>query len=115
MWPWPETATLGIQKPRGLVAAESNRVPDWSRAGVPVRLPISYQREPFRPPEEEATPEVFTWILWAVYNEVVPVILFLRMAAPKSRSSKASKPLLLPLLGCEMGKAVLGTVRLRLA
>src|SRR2546428_8436729 len=115
MWPWPETAMLGIQKPRGLVAAESKSVPDWSSVGVPARLPISYQREPLRPPVEEATPELFTSMLCAVTREVVPVILFLRIAAPNNRSSSAARFLfrMLPLWTWEIGKAVAGTVRLR--
>src|SRR6058998_1309569 len=91
MCPWPDAATLGIQKPRGLVEAESNSVPDWTSVGVPVRLPISYQREPLRPPVEEAVPELLTWKLCAVHKVVAPVILFLRMAAPNKRSSSAAR------------------------
>src|SRR5258708_7066855 len=98
MCPCPDSATLGIQKPRGLVAAGSNRVPDWTRAGVVVKLPISYQREPLRPPDEEALPELSTCMLWEVQSELTPVILFLRMAAAKRRSSSASRFLLCPLL-----------------
>src|SRR5437867_4032508 len=50
MWPWPDIATLGIQKPRGSAAALSNSVPDWVRLGEVERLPSGYQREPLRTP-----------------------------------------------------------------
>src|SRR5262252_6098716 len=115
MWPWPEAATLGIQKPRGFEFVESKSVPDWTRAGVVVRLPISYQRAPFRPPLELATPELLTWMLWAVHREVVPSILLRCTAAAKSRVPRASRFLLkvFHLCACEMGALVAGTVSAR--
>src|SRR5437867_2948869 len=116
MWPWPDSATLGIQKPRGLVAAGSKSVPDWISVGVPVRLPTSYQREPLRPPPLWAAPLVLTSMLWAVQSELKPVILFLWIAAANRRLSSASRFLLpvSPLWTWEIGLAVAGTVTKRL-
>src|SRR5512141_1206179 len=48
--PCRDIAILGIQYPIGLEAAPSHSVPACTSAGVVVRLPISYQREPLRPP-----------------------------------------------------------------
>ncbi len=90
MFPWPDAATEGIQKNLGPVAAPSNRVPAWNKAGVPVKLRISYQRTPSRPPPIVAAPAAFTSMAWAVQRLVIPVILFLVTAAETRRSSTAS-------------------------
>src|SRR6266705_149319 len=101
MCPCPDAATLGIQKLRGLLPAGSKSVPDWTRVGEVVRLPISYQRDPSRPPPPVATPEAFTLILWII--------------AAKSRSSRASRGKLGTSLAVTgMGWMVRGTVMLRL-
>src|SRR5260370_41339252 len=70
MCPWPDMATLGIQYPKGLLPALSKRVPAWTRVGVVVRLVISYQRDPLRPPGQDgcgeqstAAPLPSTWML----------------------------------------------------
>src|SRR2546427_4457394 len=112
MCPWPLTETEGIQNPRGLVAAGSNSVPDCTSDGVPVRLVISCQREPLRPPVPEATPLVLTWIFCAVQRLDAPVILFLWIAAANSRSSRESSRRFAaePLTGCRIGKVVVGMV-----
>ena len=52
------------------MAAGSKTVPDSTTVGVPLPTGTSnsYHREPSRPPELEYTPELFTWMLWAVHN-----------------------------------------------
>ena len=70
-------------------------MPLWSKDGVVVKFWIWYQRDPSRPPLADATPLVLTWILWLVQRVDVPVILFLRICAWKSLSSKSSNVLAL--------------------
>src|SRR3954469_242698 len=93
MCPWPEAATLGIQKPRGLLLAESKSIPLCVRLGVAVRLPISYQRDPLRPPPpcELGVPLELTRILCAVQRLVAPVSLFFLSWAANNRVSSASR------------------------
>src|SRR5204863_6857300 len=93
----------------GLLAAGSNKVPDWLRAGVAVRLVISYQREPTRPPRGSAVPVASTCRLCAVHK------LPLCMRAANNLSSKASSEVEVPSAGTPpTGPAVAGTVRLML-
>src|SRR5205085_10758551 len=89
--PWPLVATLGIQYPRGLLAAESNSVPDCTSVGVLVRLPISYQREAFRPPLVTGVPPLSTCKLCAVHSVSAPVSLLRVISAAHRRVSSASK------------------------
>ena len=70
-------------------------MPLWRRDGVVVKFWIWYQREASRPPESEAVPVVSTWMLWLVQRVEVPVILFLRICAWKSLSSRSSNVLAL--------------------
>src|SRR5664280_580885 len=110
MWPWPDMAQLGIQKLRGLLAAESNNVPDCASTGVPVRLVIWYHRDPSRPPELLATPLLLTWMLCAAHK------LPLCMRVPNNRSSRSSKCVVLPSAGTPpSGLVVAGTVMLMFA
>src|SRR5204863_2561900 len=111
MCPWPDIATLGIQKPRGLTEAESKSVPDCVRTGVKVRFEIWYHRDALRPPPTAPTPLELTSMLWAVQRLLTPVVLFLWMAAPKRRKSRASRGLTEPIAGWSIGKVVVGTVR----
>src|SRR5437867_12935218 len=115
MCPCPDPATVSIQYPRGLLVAESKSVPDWTSAGVAVRLPISYQREPFRPPPTVPTPLLLTSMLCAVQSVEAPVILFLWIAAANRRSVRASSLRFEadPFTTCRMGSVVVGTVRTR--
>src|SRR5580765_4083077 len=102
-------ATVGIQKNRGLVAVESNSVPDWLRVGVVVMFRISYQREPSRPPVLLPTPLAFTWMLWAVHRLATPVSLLAWMRAanrPSSRASNLRVDVAIPRCGTRMGKVV---------
>src|SRR5690349_7221987 len=73
-------------------------------------LPTWYQRVPFLPPEPEATPDVFTWMAWAVHKVLTPVILFLRIMAAKFLSSLQSMVCTVPLDGWLIGDVVVGTV-----
>jgi hypothetical protein len=113
MCPCPVIEQLGIQKPFGFVAAESNKVPACRREGVPESEPIWYQREPLRFPPE-ATPPAFTRMLCAVHSEATPVSRFLWICAAKRRSSSASSAFELPCAGWLAGDEVAGTVRFRL-
>ena len=102
-WPCPLAAIDGIQKKRGLEAAGSNMVPDWIRLGVVDRLPIWYQRSAVRSPPLPPTPLELTLMLWAVHSDRLPLGRR-EIIASNSRSSSASRSLVLPWAGTFSGK-----------
>src|SRR5262245_15194396 len=109
--PWPFMTMLGIHTPTGVTPA-SKTVPLWTSAGVVVRLPISYQRDPSRsnPAPLPPTPALLTRMLCAVHSVLAPVKRFVRTSAANKRSSSASRGDADPLAGCAEGKNVVGTV-----
>ena len=71
----------------GLLLPAVQRVPNCVTAGVVVRFPISYQREPRRcwTPLESVTQLASVSTLCAVHKELTPVSLFLWIDAMNKR------------------------------
>src|SRR4030095_5159533 len=94
MCPWPLSATVSIQNPRGFVEEGSHKVPACLSEGAVVRLSNSYQREPFLGLVDVATHRSLTPMLCAAQRVEAPLILLLWIVAANNRSSKASSLLL---------------------
>src|SRR5258706_14857381 len=114
MWPWPDIAQLGMVYPRGFVAAVSNSVPACRRTGVDARLPNWYQRAPFRPPPDVATPLAFTSIVCAAHSVLTPLERSRCICTSKRIAwSSESRAFELPSAGCGMHGTVVGVVTKR--
>src|SRR5262249_26239660 len=109
--PWPFMAIEGIQKNLGSgVEVGSKRVPDWIRVGgSALTLPIWYQRAASRSPPPEPAPPALTRMWCAVQSEAAPSGPRATIAS-KKRSSRASRPPVVPWAGTGSGAEVAGMV-----